>query len=131
MANPNPPLENLKPFKPGQSGNPAGTKPGTKHLKTLIQEIGNDINWDMTRFNNETKQDLNNKYGKNGFKAIIYVMITKAIEGGVQEAKWLAENGYGKSVDITSDGNPINVVIESSYGREPKFRKDNTPTETS
>jgi len=33
--------------------------------------------------------------------------------------------------DITSDGQPINVTIEGSYAKEPKFRKDNTPTETS
>jgi len=33
--------------------------------------------------------------------------------------------------DLTSDGQPINVLIESSYAKEPKFRKDNTPTETS
>jgi len=36
-----------------------------------------------------------------------------------------------KNIDLTTDGQPINVVIESSYDREPKFRKDNTPTETS
>jgi len=36
-----------------------------------------------------------------------------------------------KNIDLTTDGEPINVVIEGIYAREPKFRKDNTPTETS
>lgn len=29
--------KNLKPFEPGQSGNPAGTKPGTIHLATILK----------------------------------------------------------------------------------------------
>ena len=34
-------------------------------------------------------------------------------------------------IDITSDGEPINVIIESSYGNKPNFRPDNSATETS
>lgn len=36
MAN----AQNLRPpFKPGQSGNPAGMKPGTRHLSTLLRKV--------------------------------------------------------------------------------------------
>lgn len=38
MANPNPNLNNLKPFKPGQSGNPEGTKPGKKNRATIAKK---------------------------------------------------------------------------------------------
>lgn len=34
MAN----TDNLKPFQPGQSGNPAGMKPGTRHYATLLRK---------------------------------------------------------------------------------------------
>lgn len=34
MANPNPPLEHLKPFQPGQSGNPGGK---AKHSRNRLQ----------------------------------------------------------------------------------------------
>lgn len=46
MSNPNPPLENLKPFKPGQSGNPKGQAKGTIHLSTHIQNMLNDEDFD-------------------------------------------------------------------------------------
>lgn len=33
------------------------------------------------------------------------------------------------NLDITSGGNPLQVIVESSYGNKPNFRPDNTPTE--
>lgn len=41
--NPNPPLENLKPFKPGESGNPAGKPKGTKNFTTLVREALQEV----------------------------------------------------------------------------------------
>lgn len=38
MANKNPNLENLKPFKKGESGNPKGSKPGVKHRGTIARK---------------------------------------------------------------------------------------------
>lgn len=37
--NDNPRLENLRPFEPGQSGNPNGRPKGTKNLKTMLTEL--------------------------------------------------------------------------------------------
>lgn len=31
--------ENLKPFKPGESGNPAGRPKGTKNMSTILKEM--------------------------------------------------------------------------------------------
>lgn len=32
-------VDNLTPWKKGQSGNPAGKKPGTKNIKTIMQQL--------------------------------------------------------------------------------------------
>lgn len=38
MANKNPNINGLKPFKPGESGNPAGLKPGIKNRSTIARK---------------------------------------------------------------------------------------------
>jgi hypothetical protein len=50
-------------------------------------------------------------YGNNGWKAIVYVAITKAMAGDPQAMRWLAENGFGKNIDITTGGEKINVAL--------------------
>jgi hypothetical protein len=116
-------------FKPGQSGNPAGKPKGSRHLSTIIQELAEDIDWDKTTLKN--KEELKAKYGKNGFKAVAYVALTKAMTGDVQAMKWLAENGYGKHLDVTSGGDKLpTIIIESAYARKPNFRIDNEVAET-
>ena len=106
MANPNPvpPPEETR-WKPGQSGNPKGKPKGSLNLSTLIREIGESIDWDKTNLKN--KEELKAKYGNNGWKAIVYVAWTKAMAGDPQAMKWLAENGFGKHVDVTSNGETI------------------------
>jgi hypothetical protein len=111
-------------FKPGQSGNPAGKPKGSRHLSTIIQELAEDIDWDKTTLKN--KEELKAKYGKNGFKAVAYVALTKAMTGDVQAMKWLAENGYGKHLDITTGGEPFNIIIDSRDDAKPLFRTDNS-----
>ena len=99
----------LTPFTPdnaAENGAKGGkAKAGSKHLSTLIREIGESIDWDKTNLKN--KEELKAKYGNNGWKAIVYVAWTKAMAGDPQAMKWLAENGYGKQVDITSNGKTI------------------------
>ena len=88
-------------------------KAGSKHLSTLIREIGESIDWDKTNLKN--KEELKAKYGNNGWKAIVYVAWTKAMAGDPQAMKWLAENGFGKHLDVTSNGETIKgATIEFS-----------------
>ena len=115
-------------FKPGQSGNPAGKPKGSKHLSTIIQELANDIDWDKTTLKN--KEELKKKYGKNGFKAVAYVALTKAMTGDVRAMDWLAKHGYGTNIDVTSGGEALQVIIEEAYAKQPKFRPDNQTTKT-
>lgn len=93
-------------------------KAGSKHLSTLIREIGESIDWDKTNLKN--KEELKAKYGNNGWKAIVYVAWTKAMAGDPQAMKWLAENGYGKQMDITSNGETINLPVPLEDLRKEK-----------
>lgn len=93
-------------------------KAGSKHLSTLIREIGESIDWDKTNLKN--KEELKAKYGNNGWKAIVYVAWTKAMAGDPQAMKWLAENGFGKHMDITSNGETINLPVPLEDLRKEK-----------
>lgn len=95
-------------FKPGKSGNPDGKPKGSRHLSTIIQELAEDIDWDKTTLKN--KDELKEKYGKNGFKAVAYVALTKAMTGDVRAMDWLAKHGYGDKVDITSNGQTLGDI---------------------
>lgn len=98
-------------FKPGESGNPDGKPKGAKHLKTLIQEIGNNIEWDKTTL--KDKAQMKELYGNNAWKALTYVAFTKAMAGDPKAMDWLSKNGYGQNLDITSNGETmpsINIV---------------------
>jgi len=111
MSNPTPPVEHQFTSKNAAEMGARGgaAKAGSKHLSTLIREVLSDIDWDKTNLKN--KEELRAKYGKNGWLAIVYVAHTKAMAGDPQAMKWLAENGYGKNVDITSNGKDIVVPI--------------------
>lgn len=114
MANPDNLKEQQEKMKNGlaaELGSKGGAnKAGSKHLSTLIREIGESIDWDKTNLKN--KDELKAKYGNNGWKAIVYVAWTKAMAGDPQAMKWLAENGYGKHVDITSNGESIIPLLD-------------------
>ncbi len=83
-------------------------KAGSKHLSTLIREIGNNIDWSKTTLKN--KDQLKQMYGNNGFKALVYVAMTKALAGDPQAMKFIAENGFGKHLDITSNGKDVQAI---------------------
>jgi len=123
MANP----ENLIPIT-SETAKELGAKggknkAGSKHLKTLIQDIGNDIDWDKTTLKN--KDQMNQLYGKNGWTALTYVAFTKAMAGDSKAMDWLAKNGYGQNIDITSNGETIKgATIE--FADHPKAEDNNS-----
>jgi hypothetical protein len=93
-----------------EMGAKGGTnKKGSKHLSTLIREIGENIDWDKTTLKN--KEQLKQLYGNNGWRAIVYVAMTKAMAGDTKAMDWLAKNGYGSHVDLTSNGETIKGAI--------------------
>ena len=107
MPFPNPDTQ----FKPGESGNPDGLPKGTKHLKTLIQEIGNNIDWDKTTL--KDKERMKQLYGNNGWKALSYVAFTKGLAGDSKAMEWLSKNGYGTNIDVTTGGDKINGEVDA------------------
>lgn len=116
MSNPNPPKEHQFTSETAKEmGSKGGkNKTGSKHLSTIIREIGENIDWSKTTLKN--KDQMKELYGNNGWKAIVYVAMTKAMAGDPQAMKWLAENGFGKHVDITSDGEKLNVALVEFIG---------------
>lgn len=85
----------LKPFKPGQSGNPSGLPKGYKTFKTRIQEFaGKEI--DFT--------DLNNKKIKGSVgDGIIVALCAKALMGDTVAAKTIMEHAEAKKLEFSGN----------------------------
>jgi hypothetical protein len=120
MANPNPNIENLKPFKPGEDErrNTAGRPPGTKDRSTIFRkwlEVGAKI------VNLETGEEED---GTIEDKLAVKV-IAEALKGDIQAAKEVLDSVYGKapqSVKLSGDSeNPIQFISNyvSQPGNEP------------
>lgn len=103
-------------FKPGESGNPAGLPKGTKHLKTIIQEIGHNIDWDKTTL--KDKVAMKERYGNNAWNALTYVAFTKAMAGDPKAMDWLSKNGFGTNIDVTTDGQALQPILVRFIGGE-------------
>lgn len=95
-------------FKKGQSGNPAGTKPGTKHLSTWIQELLNDEDFTTT-----IREGIQLKEYKGApIKAIIKAQLIMAVNGDGKAFDLLAKYGYGTKVELTgAGGEPLIPVV--------------------
>ena len=101
------PIDSKRAAEIGALGGKA--KAGSKHLSTLIREIGENIDWDKTTLKN--KEQMKALYGNNGWKAIVYVAMTKSMAGDAKAMEWLAKHGYGQNIDITSNGETIKGAI--------------------
>lgn len=97
-------------------------KKGSRHLSTLIRDIGAKIDWDKTTL--KDKDRMKKTHGNNAWEAIIYVAITQAIAGNDKARKWLAENGFGKKIDVTSDDESINPYAKLTADELRKLAND-------
>ena len=82
---------NLSPWQPGQSGNPAGRKPGSKNMSTIVQELLNQDANNEILVNNNLAQ-LAGGVTTTYAKAVVFAAITKALQGNMQAIIWLAEH---------------------------------------
>lgn len=81
---------NLKSWQPGQSGNPAGRKVGSKNVSTIVSELlEQDASEQLLTSSNIA--DLANGNTANYAQAIVFAMLKKALTGNVQAACWLTE----------------------------------------
>ncbi len=108
-------------FKPGNPG--GGKTKGSVHLKTLIQNIGNNIDWDKTTL--KDKAAMKERYGNNAWQALTYVAFTKAMAGDPKAMDWLSKNGYGQNIDVTSNGETIKGAT-IGFAEHPKDVDTNT-----
>lgn len=75
--------ENLKPFKPGQTGNPNGRPKKLPKLDELLAEVLSE-----------------EKDGKTAAQAILMALRAKATKGDVRAAELLMDRAWGKSVQL-------------------------------
>lgn len=75
--------ENLKPWQPGQSGNPEGKAPGTKNRATILREI----------LALKDKNGITNEYKVDA------ALFDKALEGDLTAIKEIKDTMHGKIVD--------------------------------
>lgn len=81
---------NLKSWQPGQSGNPAGRKVGSKNVSTIVRELlEQDADTDILI--SSKVADLANGKPTSYAQAIVLAMLRKALEGNVQAVCWLTE----------------------------------------
>lgn len=104
-------------FKPGQSGNPAGSKKG-KSLSATIQEMLDDETF-IDKLHEKVKERFLHADGPDPvfqstpMKAMITTAMIEAIDPSAAPSvrkdarEFLAKYGYGTKVDITSKGERI------------------------
>lgn len=99
---------NLTPWEPGQSGNPAGRRPGSKNMSTIAKELLNqdaDIRMLATSSVAEMTRDMPLSYAK----AIVLATFNKALQGNVQAITWLTEQQEKSAVREVATQQPIVV----------------------
>lgn len=118
-SNPNS-KKNLKPFEPGQSGNPTGNPPGYKQRATILRKWA-DVNVDIV--NPITKE----KEKATVEDEVILSLIRESRKGNVPAIKEFLDTLYGKITDKTEvtgkDGGAIEtttqIIIQGAKGNEP------------
>lgn len=98
---------NLKTWKKGQSGNPAGRKVGSKNVSTIVRELlEQDASEQLLISNNIA--DLANGKPTSYAQAIVLAMLKKALTGNVQAACWLTEQQTLSNASETNENGLFN-----------------------
>ena len=90
-------LQNLKPFKKGQSGNPNG-RPKLPDIKEALELLLSDV-----------------ESGKTKLEMVINALYKRAIKGDVRAIQELLDRMYGKAqqkTDITTGGEKIKQIFK-------------------
>lgn len=105
---------NLKSWKKGQSGNPAGRKVGSKNVSTIVRELlERDVDEQLLARSNIA--DLANGKPTSYAQAIVFAMLKKALEGNVQAICWLTEQqGLSYASETSENGlfNASKLLVE-------------------
>jgi len=100
--------QNLKPWQPGQSGNPAGKQKGTKHVNTWIRELLNDD--DFVALVRQGRR--NRRYKGAPIEAMIKAQVVLAMNGDTKAFDTLLKHGWGKTEQPSMEAiqNPIQFI---------------------
>lgn len=97
-------IDNLTPYQPGQSGNPAAKPKGARNRSTIIREA-------IEAIREGTEQSY--------LDAMTASIIKKAIEGDVPAYKELLDSAFGKNTDKQElsglDGSAIKTSVTVSF----------------
>lgn len=124
-------------FKPGQSGNPAGKPKGRRNLSTVIQEMLNDEKF-IERLSDKLQDEVKKadpEFQGTPMKAIITTAMIEAFNpNNPHKARhaardWLAKYGYGTKIDVTSDGERLEVAPLVISNIKPRGLDDDGATE--
>lgn len=98
---------NLKPWQPGQSGNPAGRKPGSKNISTIIQKLLDQYATADT-LSKSSVGELVDGMPTTYAEAVAMVAIYKALNGDMRAIAWLAEQQErGETVQEVATREPL------------------------
>lgn len=92
--NKKPKIENLKPFKKGESGNPKGRPPKLPGLDVLLSEVLGE-----------------EKDGKTAAQVILMALRARAAKGDVRAAELLLDRAYGKAKQEIKIDSPERQVM--------------------
>lgn len=139
MANP----ENIEEhkWKPGQSGNPKGRPP--KLFKTILQEFKNrgfvvpdrDSTYELMMTLLSLDQDELEQLAADKSQPIMVTIVAKRLLSG-KDSEMMAEifdRNHGRpNTSITNPDGSLapTVIVEGIYANKPKFRTNNTTSET-
>jgi hypothetical protein len=121
----NPDIGKNTQYRPGESGNPAGKPKGALHLSTHIQNLLNDP--EFTTWVTDPKEGWK-EYTGAPVKAIIRVLIIKAMAGDVKAFDALGKYGYGTKLQLSNDPeNPVSAPADPALtAKWTEFLKNET-----
>ena len=105
MSNPSPKTAHLvkTQWAPGQSGNPLGKPKGSIHISTHISNLLEDENFECKLNNGQTFKGI-------PIKAVINVLIIKALNGNLRAFELLAKFGYTSKPESNTEASPLPIL---------------------
>lgn len=107
--------EHLKPFKPGESGNPNGRPAGVKNRSTIARKW---LSTELTLKNPLTGEDQNMTLED----AITLAQIKRAKKGSPAAYKVIMDSAHGavqQKIDVTTDGEKLTSPQINVYNNAP------------
>lgn len=102
---------NLIPPVKGEIRNPHG-RPGTRNLSTILKHMLEDGELDWAKVPIKGNNEMEKKYGKRGWDAMMYVAVAQAMSGDIKAMEFLRRAQYG------SEPPQVNIAFNNSIGEQ-------------